>query len=136
MVPSAMSDNVGGHGSVEGEATMSVGGRVSDLEAPVVGRDLDGVSGGTATFTGSLGRPVRGSNGIVGYMNDFEAGTRKVGDLTFVFSCYVILVIVGICKSIFWCVALSSVSLYHRNSNRHNRRVRRKAESGEDLLET
>ena len=109
MVPSAMSDNVGGRGSVEGEATMSVfdmGGRVSDLEAPVVGRDLDEVSGGTATTTtttthnlgaGHLtGRPVRGSNGIIGYMHDFEAADRKVGDITFVFSCNVIYFVAGI----------------------------------------
>ena len=87
-----MSDSVGGYGSVEGESTMSVGGRVSALEAPVsVGRDLDGVSMGTPVTAHSLGRPVRGSTGIVGYMNDYKAGTRKVGDLTFVFSCYVIL---------------------------------------------
>ena len=106
-----------GYSSVEGE---TVGGRVSNLAAPMVERDVDVLSSGIPTVTGSLGRPVRGSNGIVGYMNDFEAGTRKVGDLTFVFSCYVILVIVGICKSIFWCVSLASVSLYHRNSNRRN----------------
>ena len=113
-----MSDSAGGYGSVEGESTMSVGGRVSALEAPVsVGRDLDGVSMGTATVTThSLGRPVRGSTGIVGYMNDFEAGNRKVGDLTFVFSCYVILFIAGICNSIFCCVTLASVFINYRNS--------------------
>ena len=124
-----MSNNVGGRGSVEGEATIpvsDVGGRGSELEAPVsvplVGRDLVGVTGGTAThnlgarpLTGSLGRPVRGSNGIVGYMNDFEAGNRKVGDLTFVFSCYVILFIAGICNSIFCCVTLASVLIYYRH---------------------
>ena len=108
---------------MEGEATMSVfdmGGRVSDLEAPVVGRDLDGVSGGTTTVTGNLGRPVRGSHGIVGYINDFEAGTRKVGDLTFVFICYVMLFIVGICNSTNYCVTLATIVIIYRNSIRLN----------------
>ena len=103
---------------MEGE---SVGGRVPALEAPVmVESDLAGVSMETPVTAQNLGRPVRGSTGIVGYMNDHEAGTRKVGDLTFEFNCYVILVIVGICKTNFWCNLHASVSLYHRNSNRCN----------------
>ena len=96
---------------MEGEASVSVGGRVANLEAPVVVRDLDGVSGGTTTVTGNLGRPVRGSHGIVGYINDFEAGTRKVGDLTFVFTCYVMLFIIGICDS----TALAAIFIIHCN---------------------
>ena len=108
-----VADNVEGYSNVEGE---TVGGRVSSLAAPVVERDVDVLSSGTPTVTGSLGRPVRGSNGLVGYMNDYEAGTRKVGDLTFVFSCYVILFIAGICNSIFCCVTLASVFVNHRNS--------------------
>ena len=101
-----MSNIVGGHGSVEGEASVSVGGRVANLEAPVVGRDLDGVSGGTTTVTGNLGRPVRGSH-------DFEAGARKVGDLTFVFICYVMLFIVGICNSTNYCAMLATIVIIH-----------------------
>ena len=101
-----------GYSSVEGE---TVGGRVSNLAAPMVERDVDVHSSGISTVTGSLGRPVRGSSGIVGYMNDFEAGNRKVGDITFVFSCYVILFIAGICSSIFCCVTLASVLINYRH---------------------
>ena len=134
-VPSTLPTNMGGRGTVVGEATVSVsnmGGRGSGLEEASVsvpvdvgdrGRDLDAVSGGTShglgagQLTGSSGRPVRGSNGIIGYIHDFEAADRKVGDITFVFSCYVIHFVAGICNSAFvFVITLASIAIYHRNS--------------------
>ena len=134
-VPSILPTNVGGRGTVVGEATVSVsnmGGRGNGLDkAPVSvslnvgdrGRDLDAVSGGTShglgagQLTGSSGRPVRGGNGIVGYMHDFEAADRKVGDITFVFSCYVIHFVAGICITSFgFVITLASIAIHYRNS--------------------
>ena len=117
-VPLALPTNVGGRGSVMEEAPVSlstiVGGR---------GRDLDTVSGGTLhglgeeQLTGNRGRPVKGSNGIVGYMHDFEAADRKVGDITFVFSCYVIHFVAGICITSFgFVITLASIAIHYRNS--------------------
>ena len=70
---------------MKGKALESVGGRVAIVEPLVVERVLDGVSGGTTTAVGNLERPAWESHGIVGHVSEAEAGTGKVGDLTFVF---------------------------------------------------
>ena len=77
---------MGGH--VEGRACVTVG-----------GRDLDGAREGTAVVSGSLRRPVRERLGNMVHSDDYKAETKKVGDLTFVFTCYVMLFIIGICDS-------------------------------------
>ena len=43
--------------------------------------------------TGDLGRLVRGSYGIVGWMHDNEAANKKVSSITYVVSCYVIILL-------------------------------------------
>ena len=83
-VPVALSTIMGGRGNEMEEAPVAlstiVGGR---------GNQLDTVRGGTHhglvedQVTGSNGRPVRGSNGIVGWMHDHEAADKKVSDITF-----------------------------------------------------
>ena len=117
-VPVALLTIMGGRENEMEEAPVSLSTIVGDR-----GRDLDTVSGGTLhglgeeELTGNRGRPVKGSNGIVGYMHDFEAADRKVGDITFVFSCYVIPFIAGICNSSFSLdIALAPIVIYHRHT--------------------
>ena len=53
------------------------------------GHQLDTARGGAQrgfvedVVTVNNGRPVRGSNGIVGWMHDHEATDKKVSDITF-----------------------------------------------------
>ena len=115
---------VGGSGSVESKASVSVGGIVGGhVEGracvTVGGRDLNGASGGTAVVTGSLGRPARERLGNMVHFNDYKAETKKVGDLTFVFTCYVMLFIVGICNS----ATLAAIFTIHCNPTRFYRGV-------------
>ena len=94
-----------------------------ELSAIVGGRgnQLDIVRGGSChgsveeQVTGDLGRPVRGSNGIVGWMHDNEAANKKVSGITYVVSCYVICFFAGIYLAITsYFVTISSVNIFNR----------------------
>ena len=102
-------------------------------EAPVAvstivggrGTELDTARGGTDhgleedQITGNRGRPVKGSNGIIGYMHDYEAADRKVSGITFVFSCYVIYFVAGVCiTSSGFVISLASIAANDRYSVR------------------
>ena len=60
------------------------------------GRQLDVCRDGSrqrtveVKVTDDLGRPVRGKDGVVGWMRDHEAVTKKVSGSFYVKSCYVI----------------------------------------------
>ena len=83
------------------------------------GNQLDIVRGGSRhgpveeQFTGDIGRPVRGSNGVVGWMRDHEAANKKVSGITFVVNCYVICFVAGVCiTSSSFVISLASVTAY------------------------
>ena len=95
----------------------------TELSAIVGGRgnQLDIVRGGSChgsveeQVTGDLGRPVRGSYGIVGWMHDNEAANKKVSAITYVVSCYVICFVAGVCitfTGFFILVASSMLTIY------------------------
>ena len=74
----SMGGTMGGH--VEGKAGVSV-----------VGRGLNGASGGTAVYAGSrFRRPVKERLGSMVHSDDNKAETNKVGGLIFIFTCYVL----------------------------------------------
>ena len=94
------------------------------------GNQLDTVRGGSRhglvedQVTGNNGRPVKGSNGIVGWMHDHEAADRKVSGITFVVSCYVIYFVAGVCvTSSSFVISLASVTINDRYTVRYNRRI-------------
>ena len=98
-----------------------VGGRGNQLDVC-----RDGSRHGTVEMkvTGDLGRPVRGSIGVIGWMHDHEAVTKKVSGSFYVNSCYVICFVAGIhlaTTSVF--VTISSVTVFDRDSVRRDRRV-------------
>ena len=72
-IPLSLDSIVGGRGN--SLDTVRSGSRDGLVEEPV---------------SGSIGRPVKGNNGIVGWMYDHEAADSKVSGVTFVVSCYVI----------------------------------------------
>ena len=95
------------------------------------GNQLDGCRDGSrhrtveVKVTGDLGRPVRGRNGVVGWMRDHQAVSKKVSGSTYVINCYVICFVAGIhpaTTSVF--VMISSVTVFNRYSVRRDRRVR------------
>ena len=78
QVSVSMGGTDGGH--VEGKAGMSV-----------VGRGLNGASGGTSVYAGSrFRRPVKERLGSMEHFSDIRAETKKVGGLFFIFACYVL----------------------------------------------
>ena len=98
-----------------------------ELSAIVGGRgnQLDLIGGGSRQgtveeqVTGDLGRPVRGSNGVIGWMRDHEAANKKVSNITYVINCYVICFVAGVyltSTGIF--IMITSVSVVYRYSVR------------------
>ena len=85
--------------------------------------------------SGNSGRPVKGKNGIVGWMTDHEAADSKVSGVTFVVNCYVIYFVAGDCITSFGViVSLTSVSSLDKYTIRHRRGDRRASEQGEDSV--
>ena len=89
------------------------------------GRQLDVCRDGSrqrtveVKVTDDLGRPVRGRDGVIGWMHDHEAVSKKVSDSTYVINCYVICFVAGVyitSTSIF--VSLASVTVVYRYSVR------------------
>ena len=99
-----------------------VGGRGNQLDL-----HRDGSRHGTVEVqvTGDLGRPVRGSNGVIGWMRDHKAVSKKVSGITYVINCYVICSVAGVyitSTSVF--VSLASVTVINQYTVRCDRGVR------------
>ena len=106
-IPLSLSTIVGGRGN--SLDTARSGSRDGLVEEPV---------------SGSIGRPVKGSNGIVGWMHDHEAADSKVSGVTFVVSCYVIYFVAGVCiTSSGFVISLTSVTSHDRYTVRHHRGI-------------
>ena len=98
-----------------------VGGRGTELDT-ARGRTDHGLE--EDQITGNRGRPVKGSNGIIGWMHDHEAADKKVSGITFVFNCYVIYFVAGVCiTSSSFVISLASVTINDRYTVRYNRRI-------------
>ena len=68
------------------ELSDIVGGRGNQLDVSGGGSRHGSVE---VQVTGDLGRPVRGSNGVIGWMRDHEAVSKKVSGSTYVINCYI-----------------------------------------------
>ena len=91
-----------------------VGGRGNQLD---VCRDGSGHRTVEVKVTGDLGRPVRGRDGVVGWMRDHEAVSKKVSGSTYVINCYVICFVAGIHLAITsFFVTISSVTIFNLDS--------------------
>ena len=91
-----------------------VGGRGNQLDLC-----RDGSRHGTVEVkvTGDLGRPVRGRDGVVGWMRDHEAVSKKVSGSTYVINCYVVCFVAGIhLATTSVIVTISSVTIFNRDS--------------------
>ena len=93
-----------------------VGGRGNQLD---ISRDGSRHRTVEVKVTGDLGRPVRGRDGVVGWMRDHEAVSKKVSGSTYVINCYVIYFVAGVyltSTGIF--VTITSVTVVYRYSVR------------------
>ena len=98
----SMGGTVGGHGvkspimGGRGQVSVSLGGTdgghvEGKAGMSVVGRGLNGASGGTSVYAGSrFRRPVKERLGSMEHFSDIRAETKKVGGLIFIFACYVL----------------------------------------------
>ena len=96
------------------EQAAIVGGRGRQL---AVSRDGSSQRNIEVKVTTDLGKPVRGRDGVVGWMRDHEAVTKKVSGSAYVNSCYVICFVAGInLTTTSVIVTISSVTIFNRDS--------------------
>ena len=97
------------------EQAAIVGGRGRQL---AVSRDGSSQCNIEVKVTTDLGKPVRGRDGVVGWMHDHEAVTKKVSGNVYVNSCYTLYFVAGInfaTTSIF--VTITSIIVLDRDSD-------------------